>query len=579
MNKRGFLLVLASLMTLLQVSSLVTSTSVVINSKDWKTVYSALFYASYNSYDAYYLTSSNPEGFFRLFPMDPNVILIQDKSPDKRYIPNFEGLLKVRGINVDLREVEDASLELIPDGVKKVYVVESDFPFASVAVAPLARIENGWVVLVGDENVNRVVSSLSGMNVVLVGQFKRNIKDSLSSLNVVETLPMSNKYELSKAILEKYLEKKPTKQVLITDGWSLEPELFRGKNPIILVGKNVVPKDMVDYLMKKGIKTVVVIGPELTYVGEQIRLLSNKKISVFIKFGQALSGGPIYALSLYPIPKPELRLSIGKVVYDPNAKRILIFFKNDGNTGLFVFTTFRIVDANGNEVASGGDAEPVFLGSGESVALSYEVEIPGDKLSEDLYAEMYASYGISADNMEYYLTSKGKYGPPLKLPVEISNINDESEVELSDLVYLSNSGKFLIKVKNVGNVDAYVRVKIIDLSVGGIKNSYTSDVIFLPAGEEKDTMISVKMDDFDIKSNDFVNVLLVYGQNKDALVKSKSYKKELVVSSALLISGHLVETTHLLIIGVVVVIIVLAVIFLRRSSENLPSHKVQRQIS
>ncbi len=499
---------------------------VVINSKDWKDVYSGILYAHYMGYPVYFATSPNPQGLFNILPKR-DIILIESNNP---MVSNLESQLRTRGYNIIRTiRVRNANIELIPLVVDKFVVVEEDFPYLSIPAAPLARAMNGWVIIVSDNNLNDVVRILSNASeVILVGVFKRNIYNAISPY-ATKVIEGTSKYKLSLDIAEEFMKIKKVKTALISEGKYIEPQLLYGASPVLLTGTNYLPEGLIEFLERHGIKSVTVIGPQLTYIGEQIREKTNKGVSVYVKFGMSTPGiSPrIYAIAMFPLPTPNLNLTVNDTVYNPKEKKLYINFRNLGNVGLFSFTTFRVIDENGNEIASGGDEEPLFIGAGESLWKGYDVNIPPPY--ENKTIELYVSYGESPENMMSYLTERGRFGPPLSLPLKVSEIEDKSELEIVDVRYNTLRDRFEIFVKNLGNVKAYGIVKLKDVSVGGIKKSFSSEVFDVAPGEERRIIVKESLDEYDLEENKIVKLELDYGENPDSLIKYKVYEMELKI--------------------------------------------------
>jgi len=532
-----------------------TAKVVVINSQKWDDVYSGILYAKFNNMSAYFLTTSNPHGLLKIIT-DDEIILIESKSP---FVPNLKSLLENNKYKVTLIEISDSS-DLSIDS-QNVYIVGKENFQAALLLAPLAKIENSWVYIVDDNNINKILPKLQGKNVIIIGYLKRNIKDALENFKTEEIIE-PNKFKLSLSIADRFLQIKPTTQVLIIDGRNMEEEMFFGHSPIILVGPNLLPKETISWLLDKKIKTCVVIGSELTYIGEQIRSQSNKTIGVLIKFGQATQGSPIYALSMFPLPSPELRIEVLSVVYDPITKNLYITFKNSGNVGLFELTSFKILSGT-KEIASSGDEKPIFIGSDESFVATYSIIIPPEELANNLTVELFVSYGESQDSLDLYLTNAGKFGPPLTKTLEIKEIKDNSLLNITKVTYYKNYGRVGVKIINIANISSYFIVKIPSIIVQGVPQNLYSEISFIDKGE-KEIFIPVKLDDIDLKENSVVNIILTYGENKEALLKISEAALPLEINSGLLPTGLLVLSPDKLGIVAIVIIIVIIILFLLR---------------
>jgi len=523
---------------------------VVVNSENWEDVYSGMLYAKLNNMEGYFLNSPNPEGILRILPKGHEILLIQS---DKPFVSTLESILRSKGYEVTTKHVTDATIDLAPD-TDTFYIVEKDRAVAALIAAPLAKMENAWVLIVDSENLPKITSMLGGKNVVLVGYFKRNIKSELDKYKTDEIIEPS-KFKLSLKVADRFLKKHPTSQVIVTDGRNIEEEIFRGHSPLIIVGSNLLPEETMEWFKENKIKTCVVLGTQLTYVGERIRKASNKQIGVFIKYGQALPGSKIYALSMFPLPTPKIKLNVASVIYDPSTKQVFITFKNSGNMGLFELTNFRILE-NGNEIASAGDEEAHFIGSGESLVVSYKVSIPASKLNKKLTVEFFTSYGESPDSLDMYLTNIGKFGPPLTKELEVKSINDESLLNVTKVTYYEGYKRIGIEVTNLAKKPAYFIVKLPEIKVQGVPTPLHSEVSFI-SGDKKEVFISATLDPIDVKENSEVKVVIDYGEKKDLFVKSSEVILPLEVSSGFMPTGLFFYTGVGAGIGIVIIVIVL----------------------
>ncbi len=498
----------------------------VVNSRDWADVYAAMLYASYNKLNIFYPTSTNPASLFNILPKD-NILLYTVTG--KELVPNLEAQLRARGYNVKAKvELRNAQLELIPSFVERFYVIERDQPELSVVVAPLAILKKAWVFVVDDENIDSVAERLKGAReVVLVGSFKRSIYEKLKPYASKEINDPS-KFKLAIKIAEEFLKEKKVKSVLVTDALGLEPEFFKANVPVLLVGRNLLPDEVYDFLIRNDIESVTLVGMHLTYVGEQIRSRSNKKIKVIVKFGVATPrvSGTIYALSFFPLPKAEPKLELSWVKLDPKSFTLYIAFKNPGDIGVYELSSFSIIDEEGNELASGGDKEPVFIGAGEELVRSYKLN-PID-VTKKLYLQLYTSFGSSAEALEKFLTPKDKFSPPLVVEIKKEAVPDNAQLEVLGIKYYPNYKRIGVKLKNIGSTNAVAVVKLINIKVGGIRKSLSSEKVELKPDEEKEVFIPAELDEIDLQENNKVLVEVDYGEV--SLIKSLSKSLELEVS-------------------------------------------------
>lgn len=534
---------------------------VIIDSKDWKDVYSSMLLSSFNNENYLFVTSSNPQGVFNLIP--PAVKEIKLIQSSDAFIPNLANLLKTQGYSVQEVNIEEAQFEFYdPNEFSKIYIVSSDYPTSAIIVAPHAIKDRAWVFIASQDNIDTISQLSSGKEVIVVGYFNRDLMNKLEALSD-ELIVSPSKFNLSIEMAERFLRDKPTTQVIISDGNYLEKELFSGSSPVLIVGPNFVPDQVLEFIKARGIKTSVVIGSHLTYVGERIRSLTDKQVSVFIKFGQAVPGSQIFALSLYPLPTVSLNLSVSFAKYSPKAKALYLGYSNLGEAGVFELTTFRVLDEEGNEIAAGGDEEVVFIGAGENLVRSYSLDLAPEYLTQKLTVEIFTIYGESPDNMDSYITETGEFGPPLRLDLEFEDIEDRSSLDIVSVSYLKGYNRLKIVVNNTGSVKAYFVVKVEDLIVRGIPTSLSSRVNSIGPGELKNVYIPVELDEIDLEENSEVNVIITYGETRGLFVNTKEKVLPLSVEESWLPGGlAFIAERNLTIIAVIAVAIIVAVVYL-----------------
>lgn len=572
--KKTFALCLALLLSLTLLFSVSSAKVVVVNSRDWKDVYSGVMYADYKGLSSTFLNSESPDAVLKTIPKGEEILLLE--SSTQPFIPDFENLLKSQGYKVETKKFTHANLELVDElGLKKFIFVEESYPYNAMIVAPYAELTKSWVFIVSDDNVDDVTSKLSGAeSVIAVGLFKSSIKNALAPY-VSEIISTNSKFKDSVEIAKRFIAIKPTTQVLVCDGRYIEPELIsgsRGLSPVLLVGPNLLPDEITEFLLDYNIKTVVIVGNQLSVVGESIRKATNRKTVVFIKFGIGHASGTqmgFSALTMFPLPTYEARLSTESVFYSPKQGRIFVRFKNDGKVGVFEFTSLTV--KSGDEVvAKAADKEPQFIGGGETYTASFDVKIPGERLAENLTVILYTSYGDSPNALDKYITATGKYGPPLQLPLKIEEIKDNSKVQLVSLSYYRISKRFGVKVKNIGDVTAYVDAELPDVSVSGISQTLGYEgVEKVEPGKEAELLIPADLTDLEVKALDKQRVKVLYGENKNLLINK--IDREMKVNIEEIgggITGLITGAGSYIIGAVILVVLIVGFLFWRKRKSS-----------
>lgn len=520
-TKNTFLIVSLILIIPLVSCNVLGATISVSNSEKWTDVYSVMLDASLNDNKAAFISSKT------LGPILKNELKNKEvniySSEDEPFISTLESQVNSLGYNVNSNtESGNFNLDLDPQN-GNYYVISEYNPKISVAIASLALKKNYWVLIVNEDNLNEIENRLSDANnVVAVGEFRRDFIEVIEPY-ITDRINNKNPFEDSIDIAERNSREN---NIIMSDGTFIEEEFFSVGSPVLLSGRNKLSDSIYDFLKENNVDSVTIIGNELTVIGEQIREKSNKEISVFIKYGQgtATKEGSVYALSEFPLPSSQLAITISKSIYDPDKNILMIYFQNLGNTGLYELTSLSI-KTDEDEIGTASDEEPVFLGAGETVPISYEIDLPSEEITENTIVEYYTSFGIYPTQLDNFLTMEDEYGPPFRTKLIIESIEDDtSSVDIVDAAYYEGLNRVGVTLMNNGTSEVYYSVKIEDIIISGLEeNLFKEDSI--KAGEEKTTYISAQLDEIDIQENEKFNIDLRYGIDPDS--KFNSLNKEL----------------------------------------------------
>ncbi len=532
----------------------------IANSKDWKDVYSVLLYSKEQNKKGLFVNSESIVALTKILPKTAEITIYQSKK--NPYIPNLESQLKSAGYNVkEVITSNDFNYDLNKDKNKFLIISEDNYRL-SIALPPLALKGNYGVLILSDKNIDRIVPLLKNSKEnIAIGTFRRDYYEKIKPY-ITERINEDNLYLDSKAIVEK-IGKYNT--IILADGTALESEFFYTGNPVLLVGHNKVDERIFDFLIEKNVKSVVIVGNNLAVIGETIREKSNKKISVFIKFGQSdvTNSGKIYSLTIFPLPVEKPKLNVEKTIYDPEKKELYVYFENIGTTPLYELST--IVIKNGNEeIASIADEKPIFLGKGEKYVSIYKINLPLEKLNENTIAEFYTSFGATPSELDSFLTMKNKYGPPFSLPLKVETINeDPAKLTFVDAAYYPSLKRVGVTLKNNGTTKVYYKIKIKNLIVNGLEKDLYKEGKINP-GEEKTTYLPVVLDKVDIEENEIFDINILYGSKKDLMTKKLTVKPDFKTESTSIVG--LVTSTPgggLIALAIIVLIIMIAVILIR----------------
>ena len=568
-GKKSVILLIAIILFTIFISFQSVSADVAVaNSEDWVDIYSVLLSEAHEGRRAFFLNSDSITSLTKIMAKDQQVFVYESNDP---YINNLHRQLSSVGYDASLEMSSDSlNLDLDPQ-TGNYYVISRDNPRISISLASLAVKDDAWVFIVDDDNVEDVVSRLeSASNVVGVGNFKRSL------LNQLE--PQFDKYINNNDIFKDSQELAKLygidNNLILADGVFLETEFFSSKNPVMLSGHNKILDDTYAFLEENDVKAVVIVGNELSVVGEQIRERSEKSISVFVKFGQSdtSNSGKVYALTMFSLPKPKLALTVSQALYDSKTNQIVATFENLGNAGIYELTTLSVKDKDGTELGESSNPESIYIAAGEKLPIIFEdLDLPIDKI-DGSNVEFYTSFGLYPSELDSFLTMKNKFGPPFSIPLSLSDMEEDlSEIEVLDAAYYKGLKRVGVTIANKGEETVYYNLKINSLIVTGLEQDFFK-ADSLKAGEEKVTYLPVELDKIDLEENTEFNLVVNYGQDKDLLIKNLNLKYPFTVKSGgmltALVAGATGDGSPVPLIIVIVVIVLAVVIYVVIKKKN-----------
>jgi len=509
-----FLLIFSLL--IIQIISVSATEVNVVNSKNWDDVYSMLLYSSLKDEPAFFVNSESITSLTKQLPAKSEVNLYVSK--DNPYIPNIRGQLISAGFTINSeKSLSNFNTEL-ENTQSNFLLVSADNFRLTIPAAPFAKNNGYWVYIVNENNIGDITSRIQNANnVIALGNFRRDFEAQLAPY-VDEKIANDNIYLDSQEIAKKMPS---LSNVILADGSLIEAEFFTTKNPVLLSGYNKLIDDTFSFLTNNGVEAVVIVGNKLAVIGEQIREKSDKKIGVFVKFGQSVIGNndKIYALPMFPMPEQVVDLTINRVIYSPKTKELVVYYENTGNTALYELSTITIKNGKDEELVSVADDEKIFLGAGEVLPVIYSADIPVEDLTNKSYAEFYTSYGKSASEFDSFLTMKDKYSPPYRSPIEVKDIDSDNAVlSLVGAAYYSGLKRVGVEVSNDWIDTIYVRVKVNDLIINGLQKDVVGEGSVEP-GKTKKIYIPAELDEVDQEENKAFNLDVVYGSAKDSMFK------------------------------------------------------------
>ena len=558
--KRGIFLVFFLLLFLpLGLSQTQEFNHVISNSENWKDVYSTIHFANLKGTDSDFLVST-AHGPLLLNSIQTTKKILVITSKKEPFIFNYPDLILSRNFeDANEIEVDDANIELINelDDIKNFIIVGDSYGFNAIAVAPYSVKTRSWVFLANRFNVNQIDAVLDSRdveNIIIYGYVDREVRETLEKYNP-EIIDNEDRFKDNIEIVQKYLELKPAKQVVLTNGEFIEKEIMKGLEPVLFTGKENVPDQIRDYLKQSDIEIGVLIGNELIGAATNIRRTTG--ISVMVKFarGARTQAGGIAAvegLDLFPLPTPYVKLNLHSIKYNKVGSQLEVTYKSEANVPIYFKGTITLID--GDERTRVGDIDPVFIAPGDYKTVVYSVNATS---SENLSAELVTLYGESPSALDRMLMGE--------LKVEIVDVIDRCKLDEKDIKwvkYNKQKKSFIIKTRNPSDVDCWVDIELNDILIGFTKITIgTEGSIRIPKGDTKKITIQEELTEEDLERNPTVDLTAYSGEREDSLVHTFKATYPLQVE-------FLTMLAYITIALVIIIIVLIILIFIIKRRER-----------
>ena len=517
---------------------------IVVNSGDWIDVYSAMCYANLNGLESKFVNSP-AQGKTIVSVLDPSKLVYLIQSANDPIIAGYKSNLESEGFTVSSVTTSDSGKELNLALAEKVdtakyIIIDDSYGYNAISVAPYSIASHSCVLVADSENIDEVYTFLKGRtveDVIIYGRVDREVREKLGEFNP-EIIDNGDRFKDNLAIVDKYVALKSPTQIVLTNGEFIEDAIMSGNEPVIFLGRNVVPEDVVEYVKAHGFNTGVVIGNDLT--GAATRLKDRTDMSIFIKFGQGRSTEGGFAipevLDMFYLPYYELSLDIVSGNYNVKTKTVEIVYQNPGKTGAFAKATIDI-SAGDESVATIGDDEPFFIDTATKFGRAYGADL-SEWADDELQAHIYLEYGETRKSLTELVEKD--------LILGLLEFDDQSKLSVTSVKYDTKLERLMLDLKNTGQVtcyaDAWVELKI---------EGESEPVMFTPTEIKGETELSkrIKLSPADLAENPTVGVHIRYGERSDMRLKTIDEVHPLTV-----VSGYPVAIIAAAVLVVVIIV-------------------------
>ena len=469
---------------------------VIVNSMDWRDVYTGLQYAALSGLEARFVVNvEQGTRLAQLLGQDMDVLLITGRN---QAMPGFRSLVQSRGYSVEEYMSRDPLITnkefALRSPSNNVVIVDDAYGYNAVSVATYAKLR-GSSVLFADSGVFDVIDEKRPNEILLYGHIPAELYEELETYNPV-VINEQDRFDDNFAIVKRYTEYSPKESLILSNGEFIESQLIAGDSPLLFMGRQVVPDDVIDFINDNGFRVGTMVGNALAPNAQYIK--DRTGISIFLKFAQG-SQQQQFALDLFPLPRYNPLLTITASGYDPSTRLLSVTYENPGEIAVYLSASFTTSDGTVEDV------EPVFIESGTHKTVQYSMSDPGDRV------DYLILYGASPNSLELLIQGT--------LDITRTTINDRSEVRILRGIYDKSSQEFLIDISNIGDVDAFALVELRDVRKGGEYLRLASSITSVAAGEEVTVKVPVELSDQDLNRNHELAIELFYGQREASLIK------------------------------------------------------------
>lgn len=504
--------------------ALAAGEQVVVNSKDWRDVYSGLLYAGLMGENSKFLIAEGHALILDRF-LDSRLPVLAIESSSQPMAFGFASLLESKGFQVQKVSSENgASLAINLArrvGSKTFIVVGDSRGYDAMSVAPYALQTRSFVLFVNKDNVDGIAGFLDEvkpLKVVLYGPHLQKTIQSLAKFNP-ERIDTGSRFTNNIEIVKRTVALAPTTQITLTNGEFIEETLIKGGFPNLLVGKDLPPQPVVDYLRSSNFKIGTLIGNELVSSATYLKENTPMK-TIFIKFAQGWpepgkTFNEVRDLDKFYLPKFDLNISIILVQYNTGTKQLEVVYKNNVADQITFVKSSITLTAGGKTVGTVGDSIPFSIPGGEEATAVYDVDLT-DAISSGsgINADFFVLYGEDSNSLEKVLRQSFS-------GLRLVDYFDDSAVRVGKVYYDYGAKKLVAELFNDITEPVYARVYVtvpINLEQQTFK---TNSVLTLSPGGPNNAEFELRLSRDVAESLNGAKALVqaTYGKRQELLVK------------------------------------------------------------
>jgi len=174
--------------------------------------------------------------------------------------------------------------------------------------------------------------------------------------------------------------------------------------------------------------------------------------------------------------------------------------------------------------ATVGDSSPQFKNQDTDFGIGHELDM-GSVRDKELKASIYAEYGEAPKSLNRVLQKD--------LSVVVIEVEDNSEVWISRVVYDKNTERVKVYIKNTGEVTCYAYPELTLTLDGEEETRRINAPIKIDTGDTIDASYRITLSDADLSDNEIVSLHTLYGERESLLAKSMDERRVMEVASGL----------------------------------------------
>ena len=507
---------------------------VAINSKDWRDVYAGLLYAGLMGEESKFLIAETHSLIMDRF-LDKRIPVFLIESASQPMAFGYGSLLESKGFKVQKVSSKDgASLAINLArrfGAKNFILINDARGYDAMSVAPYALQTRSFVLFVNKDNVNDVIAFLDEvqpLKVVLYGPHLQKTVNAVSKFNP-DVINTGSRFTNNIEILKRLSILTETTQVSLTNGEFIEESLVKSGFPNVLIGKDLPPQVVVDFLRSSKFKIATLIGNDLVASAQYLKENTPLK-TIFIKFAQGWpEPGQTYNevrdLDKFYLPKFDLNISITLVQYNIATKQLEVTYKNNVADQITFVKSSITLSANGNVITTVGDAVPFSIPGGEEATIVYDTDLTNEISSgKSINADFFTIYGEDSNSLEKVLRQSFT-------GLKVVDYFDDSTIHVGKVVYDYGAKKLFVELFNDIKETVYARVYV-TIPINFEQQSFkTNSTLSLSPGGPTNAEFELRLSRDVAESLKGAKALVQanYGKRKDLLIKTLKEEREVEV--------------------------------------------------